>query len=236
MEDYRSLALTQAAELIAQAAGEPITQRCRMRGNWCASAAVFALAARQGLEPEQVAAALVRRVELSHSWFDCVEAEGGYLNLRLSPAWYAAVAAEPVTPGPGIESLVPPIPAFPAAIDPGDWRFLCRSGRKGGDPNPALAARQDDGNPAWLVRYTAQRMGALAVRRGTALPADWSPEDRTLLRQAAEYPARQLERGTALGRYLAELAGLLWQCPGVSGTVQMACAQVLAAGYGQLAG
>lgn len=48
MEDYRSLALTQAAELIAQAAGEPIAQRCRMRGDWCASAAVFALGSPAG--------------------------------------------------------------------------------------------------------------------------------------------------------------------------------------------
>ena len=163
-------------------------------------------------------------------------AENGYLNLHLSPAWYAAVAAEEVIPGPNMVTPVPPIPAFPAAIDLGDWRFLCRSGGEGHTPAPALAARQDDGNSAWLVRYTAQRVRALADRSGTAVPASWSQEDRTLLQRAAEYPARSQESGPALGRYLAALAQLLWQHSGTAGAVKLACANVLAAGYRQLAG
>lgn len=236
MEDYRTQALAQAAELIAQAAGEPTAQRCRMRGDWCASPAAFALAARRQTDPERMAAALARKVDLTGSWFDRGSAEGGYVNLRLAPGWYAAVARAAVEPGPAVDTPVPPVPIFPAAIDRKDWRFLCRSGRKGRVPEPALAARQDDGNPVWRVRYTAWRMGVLAARRGTELPADWSPEDRTLLQRAAEYPARCRENGPALGRYLAALAQLLWQYPGASGAAQMACARVLTAGYGQLTG
>lgn len=235
MEDYLEQALAQASERIARAAGEPVTRRCRMRESWCASPAAFALAARRQTDPEQLAVALTRKVDLTGSWFDRAEAEKGYVNLRLSPEWYAAVARAIVVPGPTVDTPVPPIPAFPAAIDPGDWRFLCRSdGKKRTDP--ALAARQDDGNPAWRVRYTARRMTVVADRKGTELPVDWSREERTLLQQAAEYPAQSREGAPALGRYLAALAGLLWQHPGVSGAVQMACARILAAGYGQLSG
>ena len=236
MEDYLGQALAQAAALIARAAGEPIPRRCRIRGDCCASPAAFALAARRQTDPEGLAAALAGRIELTGSWFDRGAAEKGYVNLHLSPQWYAAVAGAVIEPGPTVDTPVPPVPAFPAAIDLGDWRFLCRSG--GGDsvPAPILAARQDDGNSAWRVRYTARRMGELAARRGTLPPANWSLSDRRLLQRAAEYPSRRRERGPDLGRYLAELAGLLWKCPGASGAVQGTCARVLTAGYGQMTG
>ena len=159
---------------------------------------------------------------------------GGYVNLRLAPAWYGAVASAAVVPGPVAETAVPPCPAFPAALAPGDWKFLCRSAV--GTVPPALAARQDGENPAWLVRYTARRMAALAGRGGGEPPPVWAPGDRELLRLTAEYPARRREPGPALGRYLAALARQLWRLEPVSGAVQRACAGVLAAGYRQLSG
>ena len=162
MEDYRAWALAQGAERIARAAGEPVSGRCRFQGDWCASPGAFGLASRRGADPAAVAAALARGTDLAGSWFDRAEALGGYVNLRLAPAWYGAVASAAVVPGPVAETAVPPCPAFPAALAPGDWKFLCRSAV--GTVPPALAARQDGENPAWLVRYTARRMAALAGR------------------------------------------------------------------------
>lgn len=234
MEDYRAWALAQGAERIARAAGEPVSGRCRFQGDWCASPGAFGLASRRGADPAAVAAALARGTDLAGSWFDRAEALGGYVNLRLAPAWYGAVASAAVVPGPVAETAVPPCPAFPAALAPGDWKFLCRSAV--GTVPPALAARQDGENPAWLVRYTARRMAALAGRGGGEPPPVWAPGDRELLRLTAEYPARRREPGPALGRYLAALVRQLWRLEPVSGAVQRACAGVLAAGYRQLSG
>lgn len=236
MEDYLAQALSQAAQLTALAAGEPMPQPSGLRGAWCASPAAFALAARRGTDPVPTAEELARTLDLTGSWFDRAAAEQGYLNFHLAPAWYRAVAGGAVEPGPVIERSVPGIPPFPAAIHPGDWRFLCRSGRAQKGPNPALAARQDDGNPAWLVRYTALRMSALADRAGAAVPEHWTPEERSLLRKAAEYPAQRGKNGPQLSRYLVALARQLWQTPNGSGAVLGVCARVLAAGYSQLAG
>lgn len=234
MKDYRALALDQAAMLAGTAAGVRKFGACRLTGEWCGSPEAFPLAARGTRSPVQVAEELARRVDLTDSWFDRVAVTDGYLNFRLAQRWYTAVDTEPVVLGPECTEAVPPPPDFPAAIYLGDWRFLWRSG--GGKRRPDLAARQDQGNPAWLVRYTGRRMRTLASREGTEIPEVWSEADRTLLRMGAEYPGLCRAESPVLGRYLAELARLLWKNDSGSGAAKGFCAAILAAGYQQLAG
>ena len=92
----------------------------------------------------------------------------------------------------------------------GDWRCLCRTQKK--CPTAQLAARQDAGNPAWLVRYTAQRLQRLAERE--ALPASqaWTEGEQALLLLAAAFAQRQQRDTSAqLFRYLTELARQVWR-------------------------
>ncbi len=233
MEDYLTQALSQAAELVSRAV--PCTQRCRLAGDWCSSPAAFSVAAHRGEAPETVAKDLAAHIDVTDSWFDRVTVTGGYLNFRLSHRWYSAVAAEPVVPGPAWRQSVPPIPVFPAAIHSGDWRFLCRSGRNHRTPEAQLAARQDQGNPAWLVRYTGRRLSGLAERERGERPEGWSETDRRLLRSVAEYPGRSVGSAPALSHYLTGLAQQLWKTRDSAPTVQKICAGVLTAGYQQLA-
>ena len=206
MEDYRAWALAQGAERIARAAGSrsPVLP---VPGDWCASPGA-GLASRRGADPAAVAAALARGTDLAGSWFDRAEALGGYVNLRLAPAWYGAVASAAVVPGPVAETAVPPCPPSGSPCAGGlevslpECRRDCTAcpGRPAGRGEPRLAGR-----------YTARRMAALAGRGGGEPPPVWAPGDRELLRLTAEYPARRREPGPALGRYLAALARQLWR-------------------------
>lgn len=234
MKDYRSLALTQAAMLVGRAAKVTVPQNCRLMDGCCGSPEAFALAARQSRSPELVAAELMEQVELADSWFDRVTSEGGYLNLRLSDLWYTAVATAPIERGAVYPVAVPPMPAFPAVIQPGDWRFLCRSEKA--QVTPMLAARQDQGNAAWLVRYTGQRLAELAARQGGMSPRHWKEQDRRVLLNVSEYPSRRSAEPMVLRRHLTQLARLVWKSDTLSPVTQRACAQVLTAGYHQLAG
>ena len=128
---------------------------------------------------------------------------------------------------------VPPMPDFPAEIFAGDWRCLCRTQKK--CPTAQLAARQDAGNPAWLVRYTAQRLQRLAERE--ALPASqaWTEGEQALLLLAAAFAQRQQRDTPAqLFRYLTELARQVWRERCFEGGAAQRCARVLAAGYERL--
>lgn len=236
MKDYRTLALDQAAALAGTAAGVSKFRACRLTGGWCGSPEGFPLAARGNRQPVRVAEELARRIDLTNSWFDRVAVTGGYLNFRLAQGWYTAVDTEPVIPGPECSEAVPLPPDFPATIHLGDWSFLWRSSGEKRRPRSALAARQDMGNPAWLVRYTGRRMGTLAGREGTEIPEVWSEVDRTLLRMGAEYPEMCTAESPALGRYLTGLARLLWKSGSGSWAAKAHCAAVLEAGYQQLAG
>lgn len=187
---------------------------------------------RQTGEGDTFAAQLTQRMQSQDTWFAGALAEGGYLNLPLREAWYTAVAAEPVTPGPPCSTPTPNIPAFPAEILLGDWRFLCRTEKA--TPPAALAARQDRENPAWLVRYTAQRLASLSQRPE---PEADGKINRSLLEQAAEYPQRsRTDPPRQLGRYLVRLAQAIWQERAFYGSTAQHCGQVLAAGYQQLSG
>lgn len=205
----------------------------RVHNGCLATPAPFRLAKEGQTSAEVCAQALAEAVELDGTWFSQAVPAGGYLNLVFAPEWYDAAAQEPAQAGTPVTSPVPPVPAFPAEIFPGDWRCLCRTQKK--QPAPQLAARQDAGNPAWLVRYTAERLHRLA-ERSAPLSQVWTEEERTLLRLAAEFAQRQ-ERDTPaqLFRYLVELARQVWQVRCFTGGAALRCARVLAAGYGMLA-
>ena len=175
---------------------------------------VFQLAKRSGKPAEACAQALAETVDLTGTWFVKAVPVGGYLNLTFAPAWYDAAAREPAPAGTPVTTPVPPMPDFPAEIFAGDWRCLCRTQKK--CPTAQLAARQDAGNPAWLVRYTAQRLQRLAERE--ALPASqaWTEGEQALLLLAAA------------------LARQVWRERCFEGGAAQRCARVLAAGYKRL--
>ena len=193
---------------------------------------VFQLAKRSGKPAEACAQALAETVDLTGTWFAKAVPVGGYLNLTFAPAWYDAAAREPAPAGTPVTTPVPPMPAFPAEIFVGDWRCLCRAQKK--PPAPQLAARKDAGNPAWLVRYTAERLQRLA-ERSAPVSLDWTEGEKALLLLAAEFAQRQ-ERDTPaqLFRYLTGLARQVWQVRCFVGGAAVRCARVLAAGYAQL--
>ena len=184
------------------------------------------------MSAEVCAQALAESVDLTGTWFSQAVPAGGYLNLVFASEWYDAAAQEPAQVGAPVTDPVPPIPDFSAEIFPGDWRCLCRAQKK--PPAPQLAARQDAGNPAWLVRYTAERLQRLAGRSAPVSQA-WTEGEQALLRLAAEFAQRQ-ERDTPaqLFRYLVELARQVWQVRCFVGGAAVRCARVLAAGYAQL--
>lgn len=193
---------------------------------------VFQLAKRSGKPAEACAQALAESVDLTGTWFSEAVPAGGYLNLVFAAEWYDAAAQEPAQAGVPVASPVPPVPAFPAEIFVGDWRCLCRTQKK--PPAPQLAARQDAGNPAWLVRYTAERLQRLA-ERSAPVSQVWTEGEQALLLLAAEFAQRQ-ERDTPaqLFRYLTGLARQVWQVRCFVGGAAVRCARVLAAGYAQL--
>lgn len=197
-----------------------------------ASPAPFRLAKERGIAAEVCAQALAQSLSLADTWFSQAIPLGGYVNLTLRPAWYGAVAAEPAWAGVPVTTPVPALPAFPAEILPADWRCLCRGSKR--PPTPALAARQDRGNPAWLVRYTAERLEQLSQRpEGDRTVV--SEKDQALLLLAAEFAHRsQRDTPAQLFRYLTGLAQQVWQFHRFTGPAAGRCARVLAAGYAQL--
>ena len=204
----------------------------RVHNGCLATPAPFRLAKERQTSAEVCAQALAASVDLTGTWFSQAVPAGGYLNLVFAAEWYDAAAREPAQVGMMVTRPVPPVPAFPAEIFPSDWRCLCRTQKK--PPTPQLAARQDAGNPAWLVRYTAQRLQKLA-ERSTPVSQDWTEGEQALLRLAAEFAQRQ-ERDTPgqLFRYLTELARQVWRERCFAGGAAVRCAWVLAAGYAEL--
>lgn len=235
MEDYRAWALAQGAERIARAAGEPGLRPLPVPGGLVRQSGSFWPGIPAGCGPGGGGGGPGRGTDLAGSWFDRAEALGGYVNLRLAPAWYGAVASAAVVPGPVAETAVPPCPAFPAALARGTGSFSA------GVPSglyrlPWPPGRTGRTPPGWSgIPPGAWRRwpGAAAGSRLLSGP----PGDRELLRLTAEYPARRREPGPALGRYLAALARQLWRLEPVSGAVQRACAGVLGGrDTGQLSG
>lgn len=204
----------------------------RVHNGCLATPAPFRLAKERQTSAEACAQALAESVDLAGTWFSQAVPTGGYLNLVFAAEWYDAAAREPAQVGTPVTRPAPPVPAFPAEIFPGDWRCLCRTQKK--PPTPQLAARQDAGNPAWLVRYTAERLQKLAERSAPVSQA-WTEGEKALLLLAAEFAQRQ-ERDTPaqLFRYLVELARQVWQVRCFVGGAAVRCARVLAAGYEML--
>lgn len=204
----------------------------RVHNGCLATPAPFRLAKEAQTSAEVCAQALAESVDLSGTWFSEAVPAGGYLNLVFAAEWYDAAARELVQAGVPVASPVPPVPAFPAEIFAGDWRCLCRTQKK--CPTAQLAARQDAGNPAWLVRYTAERLQRLA-ERSAPVSQVWTEGEQALLLLAAEFAQRQ-ERDTPaqLFRYLTGLARQVWQVRCFVGPAAVRCARVLAAGYAQL--
>ncbi|MCD8147656.1 MAG: hypothetical protein LUD84_10365 [Clostridiales bacterium] len=148
-------------------------------------------------------AELTGHMDLTGSWFQRVEAAGGYLNFFPAPAWYCAAVEQLPPVGPEVD-LLPLNVDFPATIHPEDWAFW--QALRGTAPDPALMARQDAANPGWLVRYTARRLADLELRADAAL--DWTAERRQLLWTLAQFPQEGNRRRMA--GYLLMLAGKIW--------------------------
>lgn len=205
----------------------------RVHNGCLATPAPFRVAKERQTSAEVCAQTLAASVDLTGTWFSEAVPAGGYLNLVFASEWYDAAAREPAQVGTMATSPVPPIPDFPAEIFAGDWRCLCRTQKK--PPTPQLAARQDAGNPAWLVRYTAERLQRLA-ERSVPVSQDWTEGEQALLRLAAEFDQRQEKDTPAqLFRYLTGLARQVWQVRCFAGGAAVRCARVLAAGYETLA-
>lgn len=205
----------------------------RVHNGCLATPAPFRVAKERQTSAEVCAQTLAASVDLTGTWFSEAVPAGGYLNLVFASEWYDAAAREPAQVGTMATSPVPPIPDFPAEIFAGDWRCLCRTQKK--LPAPQLAARQDAGNPAWLVRYTAERLQRLA-ERSVPVSQVWTEGEQALLLLAAEF-ARWQERDTPaqLFRYLTGLARQVWQVRCFAGGAAVRCGRVLAAGYETLA-
>ncbi|MCD8051884.1 MAG: hypothetical protein LUE89_09440 [Clostridiales bacterium] len=189
-------ALRQADDLTRAALGDdcPVRSRPARRGT-VANAAPQAL----GLEVAELAG----HIDLAGSWFQKVEAEGGYLNFFPALAWYNAAVER--FPPVGPEAALPTLDVeFPAAIHPADWVFW--QALRGTAPDPALTARQDAANPGWLVRYTAWRLADLEPRANPAM--DWTAERRQLLWTLAQLPQEGNRRRMA--GYLLALAREIW--------------------------
>lgn len=170
-------------------------------------------------------------IDLSGSWFQSVEAEGGYLNFTLSAAWYqAAVEALPAIGEMGEPPVVPV--DFSARIDPWDWHFW--KALRGKVPDPAIAARQDRENPGWLARYTVQRLADLEPQAGETPP--WTEEQKGLMLALARYP--QGARPQALAVYLDELSRKIWEIgPGrIPAALNRHCRRILTVGRMELGG
>ncbi|MCD7757397.1 MAG: hypothetical protein LUH45_04425 [Clostridiales bacterium] len=189
-------AISQADELTRAALGDHCPVKSRpSRWGTVANAAPQAL----GLD----GAKLAERIDLTGSWFQKVEAEGGYLNFFPALAWYNAAVEQLPPVGPEANLQTPDV-AFPAALHPADWAFW--QALRGTEPDPALMARQNAANPGWLVRYTARRLADLEPRASAAL--DWTAERRQLLWTLAQFPQQGNRRRTA--RYLLALAREIW--------------------------
>ncbi len=148
--------------------------------------------------------ALISRLDLRGSWFESVEAEGGFLNFTLSERWYEEAVRETVIPV-RLSRAYPPPPAFPAKIEPFDWAFLWAL--RGKMPDPSLAARQDGENPGWLLRYTVKRLQGLEKRSSPVCV--WTEEERRLMRLAADAPLDSVgDKRKAL--YLTALTREIW--------------------------
>ncbi len=215
-------ALRQADALTCAALGGrcPVKSRPSRRGT-VANAAPQAL----GLD----GGALAGRIDLTGSWFQKVETEGGYLNFFPAPAWYDA-AVEQLPPVGPEAALPPPKVDFPAAIHPADWAFW--QALRGTAPDPALVARQDAANPGWLVRYTARRLAVLEPQSDTAL--DWTAERRQLLWTLAQLP--QEGNGRRMAGYLLALAKEIWDIrpQALPLLLNRHCQAALNAGLGQV--
>lgn len=75
-------------------------------------------------------------------YLEQVQSSGGWLAISLSEAWRDMVRSDAPAVTPAAFS-VPPMPDFPARILPESWRFQALLP----NPQPALAARLDGGNP-----------------------------------------------------------------------------------------
>ncbi|MCQ2441758.1 MAG: hypothetical protein MJ077_01315 [Oscillospiraceae bacterium] len=193
MKKLLETACQQADEVIAAAIGRPCPVKSRLspRGT-IANPTPRALR----LDGE----GLLTQQNLSHTWLESVTCQGGFFNFTLREAWFHEAAQHPLE----WEEL-PPLPPvsidFPAAIHPGDWVF---AGKKA---SPERCARQDEGNPGWLVRVTEERLRTLENRAETA--RTWTPSQKALLLRLAAY-----DESASTGRltaYLTDLSRLIWQ-------------------------
>lgn len=143
---------------------------------------------------------LAQRLCLTGTVLERVTCEGGFLNFTLKEEWFDAAVKCPLA----LEEIpqLPPIKVdCPAFIHPGDWAF---AGKKA---KPELCARQDEGNPGWLVRITEERLKTLENRAKSSIC--WTQEQKMLLLKLASYD-EEMSVGR-LSAFLTDLARLIWQ-------------------------
>lgn len=151
--------------------------------------------------PEDAAANCAARLSLTGTPFSDVETAGGYLNFTLSEGWFRALPSFWTETHAGAARDALPFSetpvrdaGFPSSYVPFDRRFLAALGQR---ENPAVYARQDAGNPGWLVRYTLRRLAFF--RRG-------ADEGESAAASAPDCPLSRAERELLL--LAAELPGL----------------------------
>lgn len=156
------------------------------RGELAANHALVSAAA-LGFSPAVLAERLAEAAELP-PLFSAVTAAGGFLNFRLSPAWYASA----------LESLCAgtdgAVPDFSPARFPG--------------LDPRIAPRQDAASPLYRLRWAYERSRALLETENPGSEigeAPWSETEKALLlRLTAMEDARSLfAMGDAFGRFYA---------------------------------
>lgn len=200
MTDYKLLACRQADDLLQAALNAPVPMPTRKgKGAFAANAAPKA----HRLDGE----AVLPLLSTAGTFFEEITLDNGFLNFHFGEAFYAAVLSmEPEKACPGKLPIAREIQS-PAAVEKWDIVFL--TALKGKPPHWSLAARQDRENPAWLVRYTARRL--LEFSTSDAEIADISPEMRSLLCLAADYPAFSQGDARALAGFLHSLALRVWE-------------------------
>lgn len=186
--------------MLSEALGYPVPVKTRKsRGGMVSNAAPRALKLHE--------TAVLSALSPDGNIFQNITLDNGFFNFHFSSKWYISMIEE--TPDPAARRDIPVCesPVSPATVSRQDLRFL--TAICGCTPSWTLAARQDRGNPAWLVRYTEKRLRTL--ESDPSAVAASPPKIQALLCLAADYPSVCQMESKRLARYLENLSEAVWE-------------------------
>lgn len=199
MRDWKQLACREADLILSQALGYPVPVHTRKsRGERVSNPAPRAF--------RLDGAAVLEQLSPNPKFFQAITLENGFFNFYFSSAWYTWIIEDSPVPAARREISAFQPSASPAALSPEDLRFL--TALYSCLPHWTLAARQDQGNPAWLVRYTQTRLCTLEGYSPST--NTFSREIRKLLCLAADYPSVCNGASKILAQYLYDLSKAVW--------------------------